>query len=80
MTPYTDWRLPNIRELESLIDTGKHSPAVAYGDSVTTVQDGYWSATSSVYEPRYAWVLYTGDGAVGVGYKPEAEFFTIAVR
>lgn len=80
MTPHTDWRLPNIRELESLIDTGKHSPAVAYGDSVTTVQDGYWSATTSVYEPRYAWVLYTGDGAVGVGYKPRAEFFTIAVR
>lgn len=35
---------------------------------------GLWSSTSSGYDPAWAWVLYTGKGAVGVGYKPGAAF------
>ena len=75
----TDWRLPNIRELESLVDLTRHSPALAKGHPFQEVQVGYWSATTSVYEPRYAWVLYMQDGAVGVGFKTEATFSAWAV-
>jgi hypothetical protein len=75
----SDWRLPNIRELESLVDLGRHSPALAADHPFQEVQDGYWSSTTSVYEPRYAWVLYMQDGAVGVGFKPEATFSVWAV-
>jgi hypothetical protein len=74
-----DWRLPNIRELESLIDIGRHSPAMAIGRS-GFVPEGCWSSTTSIYEPRYAWVVYFGDGAVGVGYKSRPTFHTWAVR
>ena len=77
---HDDWRLPNIRELESLIDIATHSPALAPGCPFHSIKDGYWSATTSVYEPRYAWVLYTQDGAVGVGYKPQSDFFLSAIR
>ena len=75
----SDWRLPNIRELESLADLTRHSPALPEGHPFRNLQDGYWSATTSVYEPRYAWVLYMQDGAVGVGFKPEATFSAWAV-
>jgi hypothetical protein len=75
----SDWRLPNIRELESLVDLDRHSPALAADHPFQEVQDGYWSSTTSVYEPRYAWVLYMQDGAVGVGFKPEATFSAWAV-
>jgi len=75
----SDWRLPNIRELESLVDLTRHSPALPAGHPFREVQDGYWSATTSAYEPRYAWVLYMQDGAVGVGFKPEASFSAWAV-
>jgi hypothetical protein len=44
------------------------------------IADGYWSSTTSVYEPSYAWVLYTVDGAVGVGYKAKPDFCAWAVR
>jgi hypothetical protein len=72
---YHDWRLPNIRELESLVDDSRHSPALAKGFLLPGFQvEGYWSSTTSVYEPRYAWVLYLIDGAIGVGYKPEQTF------
>lgn len=75
----SNWRLPNIRELESLIDPGRHSPALMDGHPFETIQTGYWSSTTSVYEPRYAWVLYPQDGAVGVGFKPEQTFSVWAV-
>jgi hypothetical protein len=75
-----DWRLPNIRELESLVDVNSHSPALVAGNYFQRVQEGYWSATTSLYEPRYAWVLYTRDGAIGVGYKPQQDFYLLAIR
>lgn len=75
----SDWRLPNIRELESLVDLAQHSPALPPGHPFRGVPEGCWSSTTSVYEPRYAWVLYLRDGAVGVGFKPEATFGAWAV-
>jgi hypothetical protein len=77
---FADWRLPKIRELESLIEPSRHSPAFAENFLLDSVQDGYWSSTTSIYEANYAWVLYTRDGAIGVGYKPKADFFLLPVR
>jgi len=77
---HTDWRLPNIRELESLVDINSHSPAMPPNPSFAGIADGYWSSTTSVYEPSYAWVLYTLDGAVGVGYKAKPDFHAWAIR
>lgn len=73
------WRLPNIRELESLVDLTRHSPSLPAGHGFGRVPDGCWSSTTSVYEPRYAWVLYLQDGAVGVGFKPQPSFCAWAV-
>jgi hypothetical protein len=77
---YEDWRLPNIRELESLVDLNRHSPALPADHPFAHVAEGYWSSTTSTYEKRYAWVLYPRDGAVGVGYKSLPEFCALAVR
>lgn len=75
-----DWRVPNIRELESLVALDAHTPALPAGHPFTDIQEGYWSSTTSVYEPRYAWALYTRDGQVGVGFKPHEEFFLWPVQ
>jgi len=77
---FDDWRLPNIRELESLVEIKSHSPALPQGHPFHSIQEGYWSSTTSAYEPRYAWVLYLRDGAVGVGFKSKPDFFLWAVR
>ena len=75
----TRWRLPNIRELESLVNLKTDSPAILNTLPDISIFPGYWSSTTSVYEPRYAWVLYTRDGEIGVGFKERPEFFGIAV-
>ncbi|MDY0376779.1 MAG: DUF1566 domain-containing protein [Desulfobacterium sp.] len=77
---YKDWRLPNIRELESLIDINTHSPAIAGKHLFKSLRPFYWSSTTSCYEPSYAWTLYTQDGNIGVGYKPHPEFHVWPVR
>ena len=80
MLGYNDWRLPNIRELEDLVDLNRHSPALPTGFDFHDGTGGLWSSTTSMYDAAYAWVLYPRDGAVGVGYKREAIFNVWATR
>jgi hypothetical protein len=74
------WRLPNINELESLVDCDRHTPALPIDAVFTELCEGYWSSTSSAYEPDWAWALYLTKGAVGVGQKDGAHFHVWAVR
>ncbi|GAU09471.1 DUF1566 domain-containing protein [Desulfoplanes formicivorans] len=68
------WRLPTINELESLVDASTFSPALPAHHPFLSVQQAYWSSTSSFFEPDWAHVLYLHKGAVGVGWKPKPEF------
>lgn len=74
------WRLPTVRDMESLCDLNTHSPALPDDHPFDDVQSDYWTASISRYEPSYAWVLYLRDGAVGVGFKAEALFSVWLVR
>ncbi len=58
------WRLPNIKELSSLVDTSKISPAtdtVAFPGTTSTT---YWSSTPDVQLPSSAWGVEFTLGAV----------------
>ena len=70
-----DWRLPNVRELFSLIDFSQPTAApwiaLLSGHPFTGVQAGYyWSSTSAASDPSYAWSVGLDFGRVDVGYKP----------
>jgi hypothetical protein len=71
--------LPNINELESLVDCSRSRPALPEAASFVNVRDGYWSSTTSVYEPDWAWAFYPEFGAVGVGQKRGVHFYVWAV-
>jgi hypothetical protein len=73
------WRLPNIVELESLVDCSTHSPALPDHHPFTDVREDYWSATTSMFEPDWAWALYLAKGALGVGQKKGRTFSVWAV-
>jgi hypothetical protein len=68
------WRLPNINELETLVDASRAMPALPGDMPVLRVRAGYWSSTTSMFEPDWAWALYLDKGAIGVGQKKGAHF------
>jgi hypothetical protein len=75
-----DWRLPNVRELQSLVDYSTLSPSLPAGHPFTNFQpEFYWSSTSYVFNPSVAWGVNFFDGDVGGGLKVDV-FFVIAVR
>jgi hypothetical protein len=62
---HSDWRLPNLRELQSLIDYSRYSPALPSGHPFTGVQSSYyWSSTTGARNTAYAWSVYLDDGLV----------------
>jgi len=73
------WRLPNINELDSLLDCSAYGPALPAGHPFKDISDVYWSSTTSMFEPDWAWALYLTKGAVGVGRKNYARFSVWAV-
>jgi len=61
-----DWRLPNIHELQSILDYTRWQPAsidITYFPD--TVADDYWSSTTSVSYASQAQYVYFGGGNVG---------------
>jgi hypothetical protein len=87
---YDDWRLPNVKELQSIVNYGAVNPAVsavfntgcAAGCTVLTcsctASSSHWSSTA--YEaPSFAWFVVFADGGVLVADKT-ALFSVRAVR
>jgi len=66
----TDWRLPNRKELMSLIDRSKFNPVLPTGHPFTNVQsDYYWSSTTSASGTGGAWGVYMMSGHVSFHVK-----------
>lgn len=60
-----DWRMPNIVELESLIDLSRNSPAIPAGHPFSNVQSSwYWSSSSIAAGTGRAWGVRMGYGHV----------------
>ena len=65
-----DWRLPNIKELQSLIDYGQFNPALPVGHPFSGVPFLYiWSSSIIVNDPRFVWIVNIYGGYVYDGRK-----------
>ncbi len=64
----SDWRLPSIEELRSIVDLGKTNPAI---DIVftNTNSSGYWSSTTVASGTSSAWGVHFNGGNDGWGTK-----------
>src|SRR5947199_5254856 len=75
---HNDWRLPNVRELQSIVNYQNVNPAVSSASALNTncapgcpattcsctASGDYWSSTSSVSDPWNAWYVRFSYGRV----------------
>jgi len=59
----TNWRLPTSMELRSIANNGVVSPAIDASSFPATVAGRYWSSSTLVTNPAYAWYVYFGIGS-----------------
>ena len=72
----TDWRLPDIIELQSIVDYGQTSTPIIDGVAFPgTNSSGYWSASSRASSSGSAWVVNFGGGNVSSNIK--SNFFYV---
>ena len=68
---FTDWRLPTVKELQTLVNYGVASPGPTIDTTWFPNTQGsyYWSSSPYVGYSNYAWYVDFGDGYVGNGYR-----------
>lgn len=69
---YTDWRMPTVDELSSIVDYSKYDPTIDAAYFPETLCYGvnnncaaYWSASPSALDPDDAWWVWFGGGGAG---------------
>ena len=65
----TDWRLPNIKELTSIVERACAAPSINEQVFPATPSDGYWSSTPDADSGIQAWITSFDDGSDGPANK-----------
>ncbi|MDU4395162.1 MAG: DUF1566 domain-containing protein [Acinetobacter ursingii] len=77
------YRLPNIKELGSLVEEACASPAINSSIFPATAVNDYWSSSPKASDNRYAWSIHFEEGTVNsdsIYYKTTKKFNVRAVR
>jgi len=76
---YSDWRLPNARELESIVDWDHYDPVIDATYFPNCHSSYYWSSTTYPPYPDGAWYVYFYDGYMCNYYK-DLNYYVRCVR
>jgi len=75
---HDDWRLPNARELQSIVDFGRSRPAMdlLFGP----IPAGHWTSTTVAFQPGRIWAVALGSGFTIDGDAGAGLLYVLAVR
>jgi len=75
---YTDWRLPNIKELRSIVVNAVYGPAIdtTYFPN-TAAPILWWSSTTYASYPSEAWDVYLNNGSVSASSKSDPFYHSV---
>ena len=59
---YKNWRLPNMKELDSIVEKQCNSPSINLIIFPKSQSDLYWSSSPYAGYSGYAWSIYFGNG------------------
>jgi hypothetical protein len=70
---HSDWRLPNTKELQSIVDYSRASPAIdtTYFTSASSI---YWSSTTGADVTDFAWGVDFNSGYVSIEVKTNTDY------
>jgi len=77
---YSDWRLPNRKELESLIDDSCFSPAINATVFPGAVSGFTWTGTTVAADTSQAWFVFFSNGSSNTDTKTESNGAVRMVR
>ncbi len=76
---HSDWRLPNIKELQSIVDINRYEPAIK-STFKNVVSSKYWSASQTVAYAKDAWTVHFKNGDISHPSKSDDWYFVRCVR
>ncbi|MFY9329424.1 MAG: DUF1566 domain-containing protein [Georgfuchsia sp.] len=59
------WRLPNVKELSSIVDRSRINPPIDTTAFPATPVNWFWSSSPLAGDAGYAWFVYFSNGYVG---------------
>jgi hypothetical protein len=77
---HTDWRLPTVQELFTLVDHGRYDPSIDTDVFPDTKADWYWTDTPCAWSSARAWCVDFDGGGVYLNHRDSYLAFARAVR
>jgi hypothetical protein len=69
----SDWRLPNIRELQTIVDRSVYSPSIDSTAFPNTPSEYFWSGSLWVGDSNAVWVVYFHVGFAYYNFRSELD-------
>jgi Protein of unknown function (DUF1566) len=74
---FSDWRLPSLKELKTLVDSNRKNPAISADYFPNTQSSLYWSSTIHANYTNVAWGVLFSYGYMG---GKSSSYYVRAVR
>jgi len=71
---HVDWRLPDVKELRSIVDNTRYNPAIDPVAFPGTDLSYYWSSSTTAFSTGSAWYVYFGHGFVNYFDKTDTDY------